>query len=201
MDILLATTNPGKLREFAALLEGLPFTVKNPADVGISVEVDETGDTFEANATQKALAWAKGSNMVCVADDSGLCVDALDGAPGVYSARWAAMHNVHGGDTDTMNRELVVNQLANHTNRAARYVCVAAIAWPDGRVQTARGELEGTIIDDPRGTNGFGYDPVFVPQGYDRTAAELDAEEKNAISHRGNALADLKTLLLSLADD
>lgn len=199
MDVLLATNNPGKLREFRELLAGLPITVKSPKDIGLDFDVPEDGDTFEANATTKAVAWAKAANMICVADDSGLCVDALDGAPGVYSARWSAMHDIDAEDTDHANLELVVSQLAGHTNRAARYVCVGAVALPDGTVHTARGELEGTIIDTPRGDNGFGYDPVFVPVGETRTAAELSSEEKHKISHRGKAMAALKGVLAELA--
>lgn len=198
MDVLLATNNPGKLREFRELLASLPVTVKSPKDIGLSFDVAEDGDTFEANATTKAAAWAKAANMICVADDSGLCVDALDGAPGVYSARWSTMHGITSKDTDQANLDLVVSQLKDHTDRRARYVCVAAIALPDGTVHTARGELEGTIIDTPRGENGFGYDPVFVPNGETRTAAELSAEEKHKISHRGKAMAELKDRLTEL---
>lgn len=199
MDVLLATNNPGKLREFRELLADLPITVNSPKDIGLRFDVAEDGDTFEANATTKAAAWAKAANMICVADDSGLCVDALDGAPGVYSARWSAIHNINTADPDQANLELVVSQLADHSNRAARYVCVGAIALPDGTVHIARGELEGTIIDTPRGDNGFGYDPVFVPVGETRTAAELRAEEKHKISHRGKAMADLKGILAALS--
>lgn len=199
MDVLLATNNPGKLREFRELLADLPVTVKSPKDIGLAFDVREDGDTFEANATTKAAAWAKAANMICVADDSGLCVDALDGAPGVYSARWSAMHNITTDNTDQANLDLVVSQLREHPNRTARYVCVGAIALPDGTVHTARGELEGTIIDTPRGENGFGYDPVFVPLGEVRTAAELTAEEKHQISHRGKAMAALKHILADLA--
>lgn len=195
MDILLATTNPGKLREFAQLLADLPIQVKSPKDIGVHIDVEEDGDTFEANATIKASAWAKAANMACVADDSGLCVDALDSAPGVYSARWASLHEISADDLDLANRDLVVAQLQGQANRKARYVCVAVLAFPDGTVHTARGELEGKIIDEARGENGFGYDPVFVPEGYRQTAAELSPDEKNAISHRAKAMAELKTIL------
>lgn len=198
MDVLLATNNPGKLREFRELLADLPISVKSPSEIGLAFEVAEDGDTFEANATTKASAWAANAQMICVADDSGLCVDALDGAPGVYSARWSAMHDIQSDNPDQANLDLVVQQLAPHTNRRARYVCVGAIALPDGTVHTARGELAGTIIDQPRGVNGFGYDPVFVPEGETRTAAELSAAEKHKISHRGQAMAELKTYLAKL---
>lgn len=206
MDVLLATTNPGKRREFAQLLTGLPFTVITPDELGLDLDVEEGGDSFEANAAIKATAWAKTADMVCVADDSGLCVVALDNAPGIYSARWGAMHQVisegmDGAAIDVANRDLIVAQLADQPNRDAFYVCVAALAWPDGHVITTRGEWHGRIIEEARGDYGFGYDPVFVPDGETRTAAELQPEEKNAASHRAKAFAQLRSHFEALAQD
>ena len=197
MDILLATTNPGKLREFKALLADVPCTIHSPDSLGVHADVEETGTTFQANAEIKARAWTAATNMICVADDSGLCVDALDDAPGVYSARWAAKHGISSEDADTANLNLVLDQLADQPNRAARYVCVGVITHPDGSVQMARGEWSGTLIDTPRGTNGFGYDPIFVPDGFTQTVAELPAEVKNERSHRAKAMAALRDTLVA----
>ncbi len=184
--LLVATGNRGKLAEFAALLPGV--AVLGLADVGVG-DLPETGETFEDNARQKATEAARRAGVWCLADDSGLCVDALDGAPGVNSARYAGRH----GD-DSANRALLLERLAAvpEGGRSARFVCVLVLVAADGEVLAeARGECPGRIVHAPRGELGFGYDPVFVPDGDTRTMAELPSDEKNARSHRGRALEAL----------
>lgn len=185
LTVLVGTQNAGKRREYEELLVDLPVRWVAPQDVGLAdYEADEGGATFEENARRKALDFARASGLPVLADDSGLEVDALDGAPGVYSARYA------GPDASDEARYLkLLDALAQVPDpaRTARFVCVVALALPDGTVHTARGTVEGAIARAPRGAGGFGYDPVFVlPDG--RHMAELDSAEKHAISHRGQAL-------------
>ena len=158
-------------------------------------EVGETGSTFAENAVLKATAVAKAAAMVAVADDSGLVVDALGGMPGVLSARWAGRH----GD-DAANLRLVLDQVVDvpDSRRTAAFVCAAAAVAPDGRQVVVEGRVEGTLVREPRGSNGFGYDPIFVPVGEERTMAELSPEEKDAISHRGKAFRALIPALRTL---
>jgi XTP/dITP diphosphohydrolase len=188
--LLLATANPGKLRELRELLDGL--TVLGLRDVGIVDDLPETADTFLGNATQKAVEAARRSGLPCLADDSGLCVDALDGAPGVFSARFAGRH----GD-DEANRALLLARLADVADdlRTARFRCVLALADEAGalagRVLHAEGECAGTITRAARGGGGFGYDPIFAPAGEARTMAELPSSVKHALSHRGAALRSM----------
>ena len=193
LNLLVGTHNPGKQREYQELLVGLPVRWVSPQDVGLNgFEPEETGTTFEENARLKALAYAQAAGMSALADDSGLEVDALEGAPGVYSARYGGP-----GLTDVGRYEKLLKALeaVPVEQRAARFVCVVALALPDGRLYTARGTVEGRIGTGPKGTNGFGYDPVFVlPDG--RHMAELPSDEKHAISHRGMALAAFKPTLL-----
>lgn len=191
--LLLATANPGKLRELRELLGDLPAL--GLADVGVD-DLPETADTFLGNATQKAVEAARRTGLPCLADDSGLCVDALGGAPGVYSARYAGRH----GD-DAANRALLLERLRDVADelRTARFRCVLALADRAGalgeRVLHAEGECPGSIARAPRGGGGFGYDPIFVPEGEARTMAELPSAAKHALSHRGAALrAMLPTL-------
>ena len=188
MKFVLATHNPGKLKEMADILSGLGVEVVSPADVGISVDVEETGTTFAENAMLKAKAICAASGLPAIADDSGLEVDALDGAPGVHSARYTGRHD----DTDAARNELLLHNLGDRTDRTARFVSCICCTFPNGDVLRARGTCEGSILFAPRGENGFGYDPLFLPDGYDCSMAELRPEEKNAISHRGNALKILK---------
>lgn len=198
MKLLIATNNPGKVREYEELLETLPAAVEitYPAQQGLALEVEESGETFEENARLKALAFAQASGLLTLADDSGLEVDALDGAPGVRSARYA------GPDANDVDRyRNLLGALAGvpADRRSARFRCVVALAQPDGTIHTADGTCEGEIGHEPRGTHGFGYDPVFVVDGYGgRTMAELAPEIKNRISHRGRALAAIRPRLEQL---
>lgn len=186
--VLLATKNLGKVAELQRILVGFELSA---ADYEPG---PETGASFEENALAKAREGVAHSGLPTVADDSGLAVDALNGMPGILSARWAGRH----GD-DLANLELVLGQLSDvpDDRRGAAFVCAAAYALPDGRAEVVRGELRGTLIRSPRGSNGFGYDPVFVPVGYAVTSAELSPEEKDAISHRGQAFRALAPLLVA----
>ena len=191
MKFVLATRNSHKATELKRILEELElecelFTV---ADFPGAPEVEETEHTFEGNALLKARALAKFTGLAAIADDSGLCVDALDGNPGVLSARWSgASENV-----DRANLELVLEQIKDVTseNRGAKFVCAAVAVFPDGTELVAIGEMYGNLLDAPTGENGFGYDPIFVPTGFSKTTAEMSASEKDAISHRGTALNQL----------
>lgn len=189
MRVLLATKNLGKVAELQRILGDAFELVAATYDPG-----PETGETFAANAVAKALEGVAQTGLPAVADDSGLTVDALNGMPGVLSARWAGRH----GD-DQANLDLLLSQLADvpGERRGAAFVCAAAFALPDGRTQVVEAELRGIVRTGPRGSNGFGYDPVFQPQGYDRTSAELTPAEKDAISHRGQAFRALAPLLAS----
>ncbi len=181
MQILAATNNTHKVRELGAILTSLGIDVCTPEEIGGIPEVEESGTTFEENAILKALGVAKATGQTVVADDSGLEVFALNGEPGVYSARYAA--------TTEACMAKVLERLEGHEDRSARFVCVIALASPAGLIGTVTGEVRGRIHTEPRGHNGFGYDPIFIPDGYDCTFAELDATQKDRISHRGRALA------------
>jgi XTP/dITP diphosphohydrolase len=185
--LVLATRNEGKLRELARILGSHTKLVGLDAFPG-APDVPETGATFEANALLKARAIANYTKMPAVADDSGLCVDALNGMPGVLSARWAGRH----GD-DQANLELVLAQVADVPDGrlGARFVSAAALVVPKGGEWVVTGEVEGRLIRVPRGTGGFGYDPIFQPDGFDLTTAEMTPEAKDAISHRGRAFRAL----------
>lgn len=191
--VVIATHNRGKLREFRQLLSAaMPeFDAEHRVFDAASVnapDVKETGVTFAENAILKAEAVAKATGLPAVSDDSGLSVDVLNGAPGIFSARWSGAH----GD-DEANLQLLLNQLADidTEHRAAKFVCAAALAVPGQETVVTFGELKGTLLTAPRGDGGFGYDPILLPEGYERSVAELSADEKNAISHRGQAFAAL----------
>ena len=195
--LLVATTNPGKLREYAAILADLPLELCSLRDLAIDDDVEETGATFAENALLKARYYATRSGLPAWADDSGLEVAALDGAPGVYSARFAG----HGA-SDSDRNALLLEKLAGlpfHA-RLARFVCVVALALPDGTAETVEGALHGVIELAPRGDGGFGYDPLFYVVDEDRTLAELPAERKNAISHRARAAQAARELLAQWVD-
>ncbi len=197
-DLLIATRNKGKARELAALAEGLTdVTVRSLADVDDDgFEPDETGRTFRDNACLKASLYAKKFGCEVLADDSGLSVEALGGSPGVYSARFAAMAGVGEGDAD--NNAYLLRRLTKvpDDRRAARFVCVLAWSDADGRIKlTAEGHVDGTILREPRGEGGFGYDPLFLIESIGKTTAELSPTAKAAISHRGEALRRLRDLL------
>jgi XTP/dITP diphosphohydrolase len=200
MKVLVATRNPGKMKEYAELLgDGAPGgeAVKwvSLADLGIEDEVEETGSTFEENARLKAVAYATASGLLTLADDSGLEVEALDGAPGVYSARYAGRG---AGDLDRIRKLLAALEGVPAQDRAARFVCAVAICTPEGDIYTAEGECRGRIAFEPHGSNGFGYDPVFYISGLHMTMAEAEPEIKNRISHRAMALAAIRPVLADL---
>ena len=194
--LVLASRNKKKIAELEAILKAdLPETsILSLDDIGLEGEIEENGLTFEENALIKARAAMVGSGarLAGIGDDSGLSVDALDGAPGIYSARYAGGH----GD-DAANNALLVQNLSDvpPERRTARFVCCIACVFPDGREIVVRGETEGLIIDTPRGEGGFGYDPYFYYPPFGKTFAELTADEKNAISHRGKAIAKLAETL------
>ena len=185
MKFVLASKNKGKLREMREILSALGCEVISEADAGVDVDVEETGTTFEENSALKATAVREASGLAAIADDSGLVVDALGGAPGVYSARFGGL------DTDEARTQLLLDKLADVPDgeRTARFVSVITCAMPDGTILTARGECEGVITRKAKGENGFGYDPVFLYEPDGLTFAELSAERKNEISHRARAIA------------
>ena len=193
--VVVATANPGKLAEIQAILAGVPVELVPMGELGVEEPVED-GDTFEANALVKARACAAATGLAAIADDSGLEVDALGGAPGVRSARYAGEPSDDRADKDRANNAKLVAALAGvpAANRTARFVAAAAIVTPDGFEHVVRGTMEGRIVDRPRGSGGFGYDPHFVSvaAGGERTNAELAADEKDAISHRGAALRALR---------
>ncbi|KAA5804062.1 RdgB/HAM1 family non-canonical purine NTP pyrophosphatase [Alkalicaulis satelles] len=184
---VLASHNAGKIKELDALLAPRGLSVLGAGALGLP-EPGETETSFAGNAQLKAEAAARASGRVSLADDSGLAVDALDGAPGVYSARWAGPDKDFSLAMDRVRREL---KALGDVTHAARFVCVLALAHPEGEVRLYEGEVRGTLTFPPRGTGGFGYDPVFVPDGHKRTFAEMTADEKRALSHRARAFARL----------
>ena len=181
---VLATHNPGKLAEMKAILSGLGVEVVSPAEAGVEVDVEETGTTFAENAMLKAKAVCAAAGLPAIADDSGLCVNALNGGPGVYSARYGGE-----GLDDAGRRRLLLQNLRGQTTRAAHFSCAVACAFPNGDTLEAEGRCDGAIAFAPIGEGGFGYDPVFLVPEKAKTFAQLTAEEKAEISHRGKALA------------
>ena len=184
--IVLATTNQGKTREINALLKGFPVEIKNLNDFGPIPEVIENGKTFDDNAYKKASFTARVLGYPAMADDSGLCVEALDGAPGVYSARYAGEN---AKDADNVNKML--DDLKDKENRNASFKCVISIAVPTGAALTYEGECQGIITQEPAGDNGFGYDPLFFYPEFNKTFAQLSIQEKGSVSHRGKALKEI----------
>jgi XTP/dITP diphosphohydrolase len=192
---VIASHNEGKVREIRALLEPFGIEPVSAASLGIP-EPEETGTTFVANADLKARFSADMSGLVALADDSGLCVDALGGEPGVYTANWAETPEGRDWNLAMQKVEDALAAKGPEAGRDAHFVCVLALAWPDGHVETFEGRADGTLTWPPRGTVGFGYDPVFVPLNDTRTFAELDPAEKHRISHRADAFAKLKAAVL-----
>lgn len=192
--LLIATSNKGKLAEIKSVLEGVPFEIVSIADmpeIPTDFEVEETGTTFEENAAIKAKAYAQKSGLMALADDSGICVDALGGKPGVYSARY--------GETAEIRNQKLLEEMKGvlEEKRGARYVCAIAIYDPETeKLLECKGECEGLITEMPKGENGFGFDPIFFSTELGKTMAEAAAEEKNSVSHRGRALRKAKELLL-----
>ncbi|MFS4093975.1 RdgB/HAM1 family non-canonical purine NTP pyrophosphatase [Streptomyces sp. AF1A] len=195
--LILATRNAGKITELRAILAeaGLPHELVGADAFPEIPDVKETGVTFAENALLKAQALAQATGLPAVADDSGLCVDVLGGAPGIFSARWSGRH----GD-DQANLDLLLAQLSDiaEEHRTAHFACAAALALPDGRRRVVEGRLTGVLRHAPAGTNGFGYDPILQPEGETRTCAELTPAEKNAISHRGKAFRALVPVVREL---
>ena len=197
--IILASNNLKKIKEIKEILKGFPFEVYSLKDMDIDIEVEEDGLTFEENAKKKAVEIHqylvnKGeSNFIVLSDDSGLEVDCLNGEPGVYSARYAGEHG-----NDYKNNLKLLQEMKDFKGdeRSARFVCVIAVVFEDGNVKTVRGEVEGYIIEEIKTEGGFGYDPLFFYEGFNKTFGEASSEEKNAISHRGNALKKLKNILI-----
>lgn len=195
-QLIIATRNAHKTREFAEIL-GHEFEVIDLSSVANAPEIKETGRTFEENAILKALAISRDQRLPVVADDSGLEVDALGGAPGIYSARYAGEKATDPSNVEKLLRELVDRNIPA-AKRTARFRCVIALARDGKLLGTFEGLAEGRIVDVPRGQNGFGYDPIFVPAGFDKTFAELSAETKNEISHRAKAITALSNALANL---
>ncbi|QBM74466.1 RdgB/HAM1 family non-canonical purine NTP pyrophosphatase [Sphingomonas sp. AAP5] len=188
--LVIASHNVGKVREIGALLAEHGIEAISAADLDLP-EPEETGTTFVANAELKALQAADLSGLPALADDSGLCVEALNGDPGVYTANWAETPNGRDWNLAMTKVEQALATKGPDASRAAHFVCVLALAWPDGHVQWFEGRAEGRLTWPPRGDVGFGYDPVFVPAGGDQTYAEMDPAQKHAISHRADAFAQL----------
>ncbi len=196
VQLLIATTNPGKIREFREMLSSSGVSFTDLVSLGKVEAPEETGHTFRANACLKASYYARLFKSWTVADDSGLEVDAISGSPGVHSARWAEMNQAGRGDAD--NNALLLRQIDQvpDEKRTARFVCVLALANPEGQtILTARDTVEGRVIREARGGNGFGYDPLFLIDALGKTTAELSPAEKHAISHRGKALVRLRGLM------
>ncbi len=194
LRIVIATHNAGKLGEFRELLQPYGIEALSAGDLGLA-EPDETGTTFRDNALLKAEAAAKAAGLPALADDSGLCVEALDGAPGIYSARWAGPDKDFAAAMARIDALLRERGAIEPETRRAHFIAALALAWPDGRRETVEGRVDGTILYPPRGHQGFGYDPLFVPHGHDLSFGEMSAEEKHglpadggeALSHRARA--------------
>lgn len=191
--LVVASHNKGKIREINELLAPYGFDVVSAGDLALP-EPEETGATFEANAELKAIAAAKASGLPALADDSGFCVEALDGAPGIYSARWAGPDKDFAMAMRTVEEKLQQKGATTPEQRRGSFVAVLCLAWPDGHTEFFRGEVKGQIVWPPRGDRGFGYDPVFQPDGHERTFGEMTSEEKHgwsttkpALSHRARA--------------
>lgn len=190
MKLLVATNNQGKLKEFNEILGELGITCVSLKDMGISVEVEETGTTFLENALLKAKEIYKIANVPTISDDSGLMVDSLNGEPGVYSARYAGEPS-----DDNNNMDKLIGNLKGIKNRTARFKSVIAAVFSEEDILVSEGECEGVIIDEKRGENGFGYDPIFYVESFGKTFAQMSDAEKNSLSHRGNAIRALKEQL------
>jgi XTP/dITP diphosphohydrolase len=203
--LVVASHNPGKVRELDELLAPFGIETVGAPELGLA-EPAETADTFDGNARLKALAAARATGLPAVADDSGLAVEALDGAPGIHSARWAGAEKDYARAMGKLEEALRVRQAVTADQRRARFVAVLALAWPDGHVESVRGEVAGTLVWPPRGDRGLGYDPMFQPVGHERTFGEMTPEEKHglrpeepdspALSHRARAMLALKEACL-----
>ncbi len=183
--LILASHNQGKVREIRELLAPYNAEVISAGELGLP-EPEETGLSFVANAELKSLAAAMGAQMIAISDDSGLAVDALNGAPGIYSARWAGPEKDFG-----LAMRKIQNAMGDSPVKTARFICALSLAWPDGHCETVEGKVEGTLTFPPRGEHGFGYDPIFIPEGFDITFGEMDPARKHEMSHRADAFRKL----------
>ena len=190
MKLLIASNNAGKVREFRELLSGKFEEICSMSEAGVHLEVEETGSTFLENAEKKAREICAATQTAAIADDSGLCVEALGGAPGVYSARYAGEHG-----NDEANIDLLLERLSGEENRRAKFVSAVVLCLPDGQIFRATGEVRGLILDRRVGKGGFGYDPVFYAEELGKSFGEATPEEKNSVSHRSRALAALLEML------
>ena len=194
-SLVVATHNQGKLREFRDLFDPLGVAVASSGELGVA-EPEETGETFEENARLKAVVTAAETGRFALADDSGLAIEALGGAPGIYSARWAGEpRDFYRAMSEVESRLQAVGAVAPEQRRA-KFVCMLCLANPEGAVQFFEGTVPGHLVWPPRGTKGFGYDPIFVPDGYDVTFGEMDPDRKHAISHRARAFAAFRAAVL-----
>lgn len=198
--LVVASHNAGKVREFADLLRPFDLDVVSAAALGLP-EPDETGATFVENSLIKSRSSAQASGLLALADDSGLAVEALGGEPGIYSARWAGVGKDFNVAMKKVEDALQARGAVEDKDRRAAFICVLSLAWPDGQTQVFEGKVEGTIVWPPRGTQGFGYDPVFQANGYDITFGEMDPHEKHAISHRADAFNKMLEHLTTRNDD
>lgn len=189
MRLIIASNNAHKIYEIKKILSGKFDDMLSLREAGVSHETVEDGNTFMENALKKAREISEITGCAALADDSGICAHALDGAPGIYSARFAGEYK--GQESDDANNALLLEKLSEKADKTAHYTCAMALVYPDGREVTAEGYMYGAIINEYRGTRGFGYDPLFVPDGESRTVAEMTDEEKNEISHRASALKNL----------
>lgn len=195
MKLIIASNNKHKIKEIKAILGGKFSEILSMKEAGIEHETVEDGQTFMENAYKKASEMARISGCAALADDSGICAHALGGAPGIFSARFAGENGGHGDDE--ANNDLLLEKLAGQTDRGAHYTCAMVIAYPDGRSISAEGYMYGEILTERHGTGGFGYDPIFKPEGYTVSVGEITDEEKNKISHRSRALSELLKKLSS----
>ena len=192
-ELIFASHNAGKIKEIREMIEPLGIELKTYKDIDIP-DVEETGTTFAENSLLKSSKIAEITGIACIADDSGLCVDALNGAPGVYSARYAPDRDFDKG----MEKLLAEISKSRNLDRSAHFSCVISLAYPDGKYELFEGRINGKIAEQKQGTGGFGYDPIFIPEGYDKSFAELGNEIKNKISHRGRAMQKLSQYLRNL---
>jgi XTP/dITP diphosphohydrolase len=187
-QLLIASKNEGKVQEIRELLADFNIQVVSAVDFTDIVEPEETGKSFKENAELKARYYSQHTNLPALADDSGLCVDALKGAPGIYSARWAAGGKDFGLAINRIKDEVKASGAANNN---AEFVCALALCWPDGHMESFEGYVKGALTFPPKGEKGFGYDPIFIPRGYNKTFAEISSEDKHRISHRADAFNKL----------
>ena len=191
MKLIIASNNSHKIYEIKKILSNKFDEILSLREAGVEHETIEDGTTFMENSLKKAREISEITGCAALADDSGICAHALDGAPGIYSARFAGEYK--GQESDDANNALLLEKLSGKADKTAHYTCAMALVYPDGREVTAEGYMYGSITDTPRGTQGFGYDPLFIPTGEERTVAEMSDEEKNLISHRANAIKLLLT--------